>query len=162
MAALIPTAKAHLVIVPDLRGFGDRPARGGYDKKTLAADIHQVSRIALLDAFLPALAIGSMFWLLRDLSWHFHFYARRRSPGRAASAYFGISGTTRANPAKSVSDADRKSMIGHTHIRADAAGIRVVHNSHRMPRTRELARQADKPMWADRRKSFRRVPDRAG
>ena len=40
-------AKTHLVIAPDLRGFGasDKP-EGGYDKKTMAADIHALAAIA--------------------------------------------------------------------------------------------------------------------
>jgi pimeloyl-ACP methyl ester carboxylesterase len=42
---LIPElAKTHTVVVPDLRGFGDsaKPL-GGYDKKTMARDIHALS-----------------------------------------------------------------------------------------------------------------------
>jgi pimeloyl-ACP methyl ester carboxylesterase len=42
---LIPElAKTHTVIAPDLRGFGDssKPA-GGYDKKTMALDIHALA-----------------------------------------------------------------------------------------------------------------------
>jgi pimeloyl-ACP methyl ester carboxylesterase len=42
---LIPElAKTHTVVVPDLRGFGDsaKPL-GGYDKKTMAQDIHALS-----------------------------------------------------------------------------------------------------------------------
>lgn len=39
---LIPElAKTHLVIAPDLRGFGfSSKPEGGYDKKTMAEDIH--------------------------------------------------------------------------------------------------------------------------
>src|SRR5205823_10738299 len=34
-------AKTHLVVAPDLRGFGDSTkAESGYDKKTMAPDIH--------------------------------------------------------------------------------------------------------------------------
>ena len=37
-------ARTHLVIAPDLRGFGasDKP-ESGYDKKTMAADIHALA-----------------------------------------------------------------------------------------------------------------------
>src|SRR5262245_66516972 len=43
---LIPElAKTHLVIAPDLRGFGDSAKpEGGYDKKTLAADVHALAQ----------------------------------------------------------------------------------------------------------------------
>ena len=101
-------AASHTVIVPDLRGSG-RSARppGGYDKKTMARDIHalvsqlghphvalvghdiglmvayayaaqypgEVSKVVLLDAFLPGVGRWKDVWLLRDL-WHFHFYGR--------------------------------------------------------------------------------------
>jgi len=42
---LIPElAKTHTVIAPDLRGFGDSSKRdGGYDKKTMAQDIHALA-----------------------------------------------------------------------------------------------------------------------
>src|SRR4051812_46940490 len=38
-------AKTHLVVAPDLRGFGDsgKPA-SGYDKKTMAQDVHALAR----------------------------------------------------------------------------------------------------------------------
>lgn len=38
-------AKTHRVIAPDLRGFGDTTkADGGYDKKTMAQDVHALAR----------------------------------------------------------------------------------------------------------------------
>lgn len=38
-------AKTHLVIAPDLRGFGDTAKPdGGYDKKTMAQDVHALAR----------------------------------------------------------------------------------------------------------------------
>jgi pimeloyl-ACP methyl ester carboxylesterase len=38
-------AKTHLVLTPDLRGFGDsEKAESGYDKKTLAQDVHALAR----------------------------------------------------------------------------------------------------------------------
>src|SRR6188508_1587057 len=37
-------AKTHLVVAPDLRGFGDSTkAEFGYDKKTMAQDIHALA-----------------------------------------------------------------------------------------------------------------------
>ena len=38
-------AKTHLVIAPDLRGFGDSTkAKSGYDKKTMAQDVHALAQ----------------------------------------------------------------------------------------------------------------------
>jgi pimeloyl-ACP methyl ester carboxylesterase len=100
-------APAYLVIAPDLRGIGgsERTA-GGYDKKTMADDVHslvqrlgvrgpvalvghdiglmvayayaarypnEVSKVVLMDAFLPGIGDWQRVWLLRDL-WHFHFH----------------------------------------------------------------------------------------
>jgi pimeloyl-ACP methyl ester carboxylesterase len=98
----------HQVIAPDLRGFGQSAKpETGYDKKTLAQDIHglvtslgikqiaiaghdiglmvayayaaqypsEVTRVALMDAFLPGVGDWTTVWLLRDL-WHFHFYGK--------------------------------------------------------------------------------------
>jgi pimeloyl-ACP methyl ester carboxylesterase len=97
---------SHTVIAPDLRGAGDsQRTAAGYDKKTLAKDIHglvhqlgyqqiqivghdiglmvayayaaqypsEVSKVILMDAFLPGVGDWNHVWLLRDL-WHFHFY----------------------------------------------------------------------------------------
>jgi len=99
-------ATNHTVIAPDLRGAGssERPP-GGYDKKTMAKDIYEltrqlgygnvsvvghdigsmvayayaaqypgeVSKVVLMDAFLPGVGDWKTVWLMRDL-WHFHFY----------------------------------------------------------------------------------------
>jgi len=98
--------RRHTVIAPDLRGAGDSDKPGsGYDKKTMAADVHalaaslqlgpasivghdiglmvayayaaqypaEVTRVVLMDAFLPGIGDWTHVWLLRDL-WHFHFY----------------------------------------------------------------------------------------
>jgi pimeloyl-ACP methyl ester carboxylesterase len=48
---LVPElAKTHLVIAPDLRGFGDSAKpEGGYDKKTMAQDIHALAQSLGLD-----------------------------------------------------------------------------------------------------------------
>ena len=135
-------ARTHLVIAPDLRGFGesDKP-EGGYDKKTLAADIHalaatlglknvgiaghdiglmvayayaaqypaDVSRIVLMDAFLPGVGDWTKVWLLRDL-WHFHFYGKTPLAlvdGRERIYFEHFWNDFAADPAHSVSEADR-------------------------------------------------------
>ena len=43
--AMKELAKMHLVIAPDLRGFGDTTkAESGYDKKTMAVDVHALAQ----------------------------------------------------------------------------------------------------------------------
>lgn len=135
-------AKTHLVIAPDLRGFGesDKPATG-YEKKALAQDIHalseklglksvgiaghdiglmvayayaaqypsEVSRIALMDAFLPGIGDTTGIFLLRDL-WHFHFYGKTPLAlveGRERIYFEHFWNDFAADPAHSVSEADR-------------------------------------------------------
>lgn len=100
-------ARDHLVIAPDLRGFGETaiPADGDATKAAMARDAHallaslgikkvkvvghdiglmvayayaaqyptEVSKVALMDAFLPGVGNWRDVWLMRDL-WHFHFY----------------------------------------------------------------------------------------
>lgn len=136
-------AKTHQVIAPDLRGFGasDKP-EAGYDKKTMAQDIHaladalglgsaavvghdiglmvayayaaqypgEVSRIALMDAFLPGVGDWTTVWLLRDL-WHFHFYGKTPLAlvdGRERIYFEHFWNDFAADPEKSVSEADRQ------------------------------------------------------
>src|SRR6476619_5918957 len=42
---MVELAKTRLVIVPDLRGFGQSSKpNGGYDKKTMAQDIHALAK----------------------------------------------------------------------------------------------------------------------
>jgi pimeloyl-ACP methyl ester carboxylesterase len=136
-------AQSHTVIAPDLRGFGE-PAEpeGGYDKKTMAQDVHalatslgykhigiaghdiglmvayayavqfpsDVNRIALMDAFLPGVGDWTSVWLLRDL-WHFHFYGTTPLAlvaGRERIYFEHFWNDFAADPAKSVSEADRQ------------------------------------------------------
>lgn len=136
-------AESHLVIAPDLRGFGasDKP-EAGYDKKTMAQDVHalafslglkstavvghdiglmvayayaaqypaEVSRIALMDAFLPGVGDWTHVWLMRDL-WHFHFYGKTPLAlvdGRERIYFEHFWNDFAANPEKSVSEADRQ------------------------------------------------------
>ena len=38
-------AKTHLVVAPDLRGFGETTkAESGYDKKSMAVDVHELAK----------------------------------------------------------------------------------------------------------------------
>jgi len=136
-------AQSHTVIAPDLRGFGESAKpEGGYDKKTMAQDVHalamslgykrigiaghdiglmvayayaaqfpsEVNRIALMDAFLPGVGDWTSVWLLRDL-WHFHFYGPTPLAlvaGRERIYFEHFWNDFAADPAKSVSEADRQ------------------------------------------------------
>lgn len=136
-------AKTNLVIAPDLRGFGDSDKPDtGYDKKTLAQDVHalvaslglkriavvghdiglmvayayaaqypdEVSRIVLMDAFLPGVGDWTKVWLLRDL-WHFHFYGTTPLAlvkGRERTYFEHFWNDFAADPKRSVSEQDRK------------------------------------------------------
>ncbi|MEW6373455.1 MAG: alpha/beta hydrolase [Pseudomonadota bacterium] len=99
-------SRDHLVIAPDLPGFGESSIpKEGVTKSAMARDVHglvaglglpsvklvghdiglmvayayaaqyrkEVTKVALLDAFLPGVGNWKDVWLLRDL-WHFHFY----------------------------------------------------------------------------------------
>ncbi len=136
-------AESHTVIAPDLRGFGESAKpEGGYDKKTMAQDVHalatslgykhigiaghdiglmvayayaaqfpsELDRIALMDAFLPGVGDWTSVWLLRDL-WHFHFYGATPLAlvaGRERIYFEHFWNDFAADPAKSVSEADRR------------------------------------------------------
>jgi len=136
-------ADSHTVIAPDLRGFGESAKpEGGYDKKTMAQDVHalatslgykhigiaghdiglmvayayaaqfpsELDRIALMDAFLPGVGDWTSVWLLRDL-WHFHFYGATPLAlvaGRERIYFEHFWNDFAADPAKSVSEADRR------------------------------------------------------
>jgi pimeloyl-ACP methyl ester carboxylesterase len=136
-------AAKHRVIAPDLRGFGDSAKpETGYDKKTLAQDIHgllrslgvqkvavaghdiglmvayayaaqyptEVTRIALMDAFLPGVGEWTNVWLLRDL-WHFHFYGETPLAlvtGRERTYLEHFWNDFAADRKHSVSEADRR------------------------------------------------------
>jgi pimeloyl-ACP methyl ester carboxylesterase len=135
--------KTYRVIAPDLRGFGDTTkAESGYDKKTMAQDVHalarslgidkagiaghdiglmvayayaaqypaEVDRIALLDAFIPGVGDTTNLFLLKDL-WHFHFYGPTPLAlvkGRERIYFEHFWNDFAADPAKSVSEADRR------------------------------------------------------
>ena len=140
---MMELAKTRTVIAPDLRGFGQsaKPATG-YDKKTMAQDIHalavslghgrygvaghdiglmvayalaaqypaEVSRIALMDAFLPGVGGWNNVFLLRDM-WHFHFFGEtplKLVKGREGIYFEHFWSGFAANPKKSVSAVDRR------------------------------------------------------
>jgi len=140
--AMKALAKGHLVVAPDLRGFGDTTkAESGYDKKSMAVDVHElarklgigkaaiaghdiglmvayayaaqypaeVSRIALLDAFIPGVGDTTNLFLLKDL-WHFHFYGPTPLAlvaGRERTYFEHFWNDFAADGKKSVSEADR-------------------------------------------------------
>jgi len=136
-------SKDHLVIAPDLRGFGQSglPA-GPYTKSVMAQDVHalaaslgiksakivghdiglmvayayaaqypkEVSKIVLMDAFLPGVGNWKDVWLLRDL-WHFHFYGETPLAlvkGRERTYFEHFWNDFAADKTKSLSEADRK------------------------------------------------------
>src|SRR5258706_16430764 len=136
-------AKTHLVVAPDLRGFGDTTkAESGYDKKSMAVDVHElakklgigkagiaghdiglmvayayaaqfpddVTRVALLDAFIPGVGDTTNLFLLKDL-WHFHFYGPTPLAlvaGRERTYFEHFWNDFAADGKKSVSEADRQ------------------------------------------------------
>lgn len=70
----------------------------------------EVSRIALMDAFLPGVGDWTTVWLLRDL-WHFHFYGKTPLAlveGRERIYFEHFWNDFAADPTKSVSEADRQ------------------------------------------------------
>lgn len=70
----------------------------------------EVSRIALMDAFLPGVGDWTTVWLLRDL-WHFHFYGKTPLAlveGRERIYFEHFWNDFAADPEKSVSEADRQ------------------------------------------------------
>ncbi len=144
----LPLIKAleqnHLVIAPDLRGFGDSALLAdGYTKVALADDVRalvqslrlggpvqvvghdiglmvayayaakypsEVSRIALMDAFLPGVGPWKDVWLLRDL-WHFHFHGKTAEglvAGRERIYFEHFWNDFAADPTRSIPEADRR------------------------------------------------------
>ena len=73
---MVELSKSHKVVAPDLRGFGQssKPI-AGYDKKTMARDVHALATFLGFRraTILPGVGDWKTVWLLRDL-WHFHFY----------------------------------------------------------------------------------------
>jgi pimeloyl-ACP methyl ester carboxylesterase len=136
-------AQDHLVIAPDLRGFGQSGLPDGpYTKSVMAQDVHalvtglgiksakivghdiglmvayayaaqypqEVSKIVLMDAFLPGVGNWKDVWLLRDL-WHFHFYGETPLAlvkGRERTYFEHFWNDFAADKTKSLSEADRK------------------------------------------------------
>jgi pimeloyl-ACP methyl ester carboxylesterase len=70
----------------------------------------EVKRIVLMEAFLPGVGDWTNVWLLRDL-WHFHFYGKTPLAlvnGRERIYLEHFWNDFAADPAKSISEADRK------------------------------------------------------
>ena len=70
----------------------------------------EVTRIALMDAFLPGVGEWQTVWLLRDL-WHFHFYGEtplRLVAGRERIYFEHFWNDFAANPKHSIPEADRR------------------------------------------------------
>ncbi|MEP9367512.1 alpha/beta hydrolase [Xanthobacter sp. VNH20] len=70
----------------------------------------EVTRIALMDAFLPGVGDWKNVWLMRDL-WHFHFYGKTPLAlveGRERIYFEHFWNDFAADPAHSVSEADRQ------------------------------------------------------
>ena len=70
----------------------------------------EVKRIVLMEAFLPGVGDWTNVWLLRDL-WHFHFYGKTPLAlvtGRERTYLEHFWNDFAADPAKSISEADRK------------------------------------------------------
>jgi pimeloyl-ACP methyl ester carboxylesterase len=136
-------SEACTVIAPDLRGF-DQSSKpdGGYDKKTMAQDVHalasslgvravsvvghdiglmvayayaaqypaEVTRLVLMDAFLPGIGDWQQVWLLRDL-WHFHFYGEvplKLVAGRERIYFEHFWNDFAADATHSIPEADRR------------------------------------------------------
>lgn len=71
---------------------------------------NEVSRIVLMDAFLPGVGDWKTVWLLRDL-WHFHFYGEtplKLVAGRERIYFEHFWNDFAADPKHSVSEADRR------------------------------------------------------
>src|SRR5437764_6014916 len=157
-------AKSHLVVAPDRRGFGDTTkAESGYDKKSMAVDVHElakqlglakagiaghdiglmvayayaaqfpddVTRIALLDAFIPGVGDTTNLFLLKDL-WHFHFYGPTPLAlvkGRERIYFEHFWNDFAADRKKSVSEADRQFYVSKYGLPgAMKAGMEVFRN----------------------------------
>jgi pimeloyl-ACP methyl ester carboxylesterase len=136
-------SRDHMVIAPDLRGFGQSSLpKEGVTKAEMAQDVHalvaslglskvkvvghdiglmvayayaaqyrdQVSKIVLMDAFLPGVGNWKEVWLLRDL-WHFHFYGETPLAlvkGRERIYFEHFWNDFAADKTHSIPEADRK------------------------------------------------------
>ena len=72
----------------------------------------EVSRVVLMDAFLPGIGTWHDVWLLRDL-WHFHFYGETPLAlvkGRERTYFEHFWNDFAADRRKSVPEADRRNL----------------------------------------------------
>ena len=128
----------------------------------------EVTRIALMDAFLPGVGDWTTVWLLRDL-WHFHFYGKTPLAlveGRERIYFEHFWNDFAADPAKSVSEADRQFYAtAYAQPGAMRAGFEVFRAFEQD--AKDFAGFAktkldDAHAGADRREGIGRVPDRPG
>lgn len=97
-------------------GFKEKVTVVGHDIGLMVAYAYaaqypdQVSRVALLDAFLPGIGDWKSVWLMKDL-WHFHFYGETPLAlvkGRERVYFEHFWNDFSADKSKSVSEADRQ------------------------------------------------------
>ena len=121
-----------------------------------------------MDAFLPGVGDWTTVWLLRDL-WHFHFYGKTPLAlveGRERIYFEHFWNDFAADPAKSVSEADRQFYAA---AYAQPGGMRAGFEVFRAfeQDAKDFAGFAktklhDAHAGADRREGVGRVPDRPG
>jgi pimeloyl-ACP methyl ester carboxylesterase len=116
-------------------GYG-RVAMVGHDIGLMVAYAYaaqfptEVSRLALMDAFLPGIGDWKSVWLLKDL-WHFHFYGEvplKLVSGRERIYLEHFWNDCAADPRHSVSEADRR-LYAAAYAKPGAmrAGMEVFH-----------------------------------
>ncbi len=169
----------HTLIAPDLRGMGgSERAASGYDKMTMAQDVHalvrhlgfgndrpvalvghdiglmvayayaarypdEVSRVVLMDAFLPGVGDWKSVWLMKDL-WHFHFYGDTPLSlvkGRERVYFEHFWNDFAADPSTSIPESDRR-LYAAAYARDGGmrAGLRCSGASSRTRRTSPSSR----------------------
>ena len=109
----------------------------------------EVSRIALMDAFLPGVGDWTHVWLLRDL-WHFHFYGKTPLAlvdGRERIYFEHFWNDFAADPNHSVSEADRQIYAAaYAQPGAMKAGFEVFRNFEQDGKDFAILAQTKLPM----------------
>jgi pimeloyl-ACP methyl ester carboxylesterase len=127
----------------------------------------EVDRLVLMEAFLPGVGDWNSVFLLRDL-WHFHFYGTTPLAlvtGRERIYLEHFWNDFAADPAKSVSEADRQFYASEyakpDHMKAGMEVFRAFPPGRRGIRKICKNQAADADAGSFRGKSRRSVPDRA-